>query len=314
MVTLPERSLHFTAAPGDWLRRAPANPLRRGPIVLATDGTTRGGALVVAAQLLAARLDLPLEVISILESPASSARAGFAVQDDDARRHAREIAVSDYVSRFAGGATPPRIHVRVGDVAVEIGRFARDVSATMIIIGATPDRLLRHTESGPRMVQLLRSVPCPVLSVPSTFDSLPRVVVAAVDFGPSSVRAAQAALLLVDRGGTLLLAHVLPEMTRPASSNAPAQTEPSSNLHALFDRVRDELGPSVPSGVKIETTVIADAAVDGILTSAIHAHADLIAVGTDGPGASDRVPPGGVTQTVVRNADQAVLASPPPSR
>jgi len=316
MVSLSERSTPFTTATSSWSRHAPANPLRRGPILLATDGTTRGGALVVAAQLLATKLDLPLAVISIIEPPVRSAPADDTLRTgdviDDVRRHAREVAVSDYVSRFAGGATPPRIHVRAGDVATEIGRFASEVSATMVIIGATPDRLLRRTESGARMAQLLRTVPCPVLSVPSRFDALPRVVVAAVDFGPSSVRAAQAALLLIDRGGTLLLAHVLPKRTRPRSVAALNRADSSPDVHALFDRVCDELAPSVPPSVKIETMLIADDTGDGILTSASHARADMIAVGTDGTGPIERPLLGGVAETVVRNADQAVLASPPP--
>jgi nucleotide-binding universal stress UspA family protein len=317
MVLISERSIPFAAVPDDW-RRTPTNPLRRGPVVLATDGTTRSGALVVAAQLLATKLDLPLEVISVLEpkSEAASRTAGLTTDDpavEDASRYAREIGVSDYVSRFAGGATPPRIHVRVGNVADEIARFARQVSATIVIIGAMPDLLLRRTESAAHVTQLLRSIDCPVLTVPPSFRWLPRVVVAAVDFGPSSVRAAQAALLLVDRGGTLLLAHVRPTRVQPASMSADYRaTDLDVDVHALFDRVRDELAPSIPTGVKIETVLIADDPADGIFASASHARAELIAVGTDGIGALERLLLGRVTETVVRDADQAVLASPPP--
>ena len=41
--------------------------MRRGPIVLATDGTSQNGATVVAAQLLADRIGMPLGVVTVLE-------------------------------------------------------------------------------------------------------------------------------------------------------------------------------------------------------------------------------------------------------
>ena len=119
---------------------AKANPVRRGPVVLAIDGTESGGSAVVAARMIAARLDLPLEVITVLEpTPMSSAtrEAGGRADPahDEARRLTREIAVTDYVCRFSGGETPPRVHVRVGNVSDEIMRFAREVFATTVVVG-----------------------------------------------------------------------------------------------------------------------------------------------------------------------------------
>jgi nucleotide-binding universal stress UspA family protein len=57
---------------------------------------------------------------------------------DDARRQAREIAVTDYVCRFSGGDTPPRVHVRVGNASDEIIHFARAVLATTVVMGNGP--------------------------------------------------------------------------------------------------------------------------------------------------------------------------------
>ena len=118
---------------------ATTNAVRRGPVVLAIDGTESGGSAVVAARTIAARLDLPLEVITVLEpTPMSSATLEIEAHgdpaDDDARRQTREIAVTDYVCRFSGGDTPPRVHVRVGNVSEEIIRFARQVFATTVVV------------------------------------------------------------------------------------------------------------------------------------------------------------------------------------
>jgi nucleotide-binding universal stress UspA family protein len=317
MVTLSERSAHIAVRPSERARRTTTNPARRGPVILATDGASRSGAVVVAAQLLAARLDVPLEVVSVLEpTPIYASIPDVVVLSDptidEARRDAQETMVSDYVGRFSGGATPPRIQVRFGGVVAELSRFAREVSATMIVMGSAPHRRFRRVASGNRAAQVLHSAGCPVLSVPPTFAELPRTVVAAVVFGPASVRAAQAAFLVVDDGGTVVLTHILPPLVRSAALSADEPTEPTGGVHAMFDRLREELRPCTPAGVKIETRLIIDDAVNGILSSADHLDADLVAVGTHGQRLAARLLLGSVTETILHRTERPVLASPPP--
>lgn len=297
--------------------RPMTNPARRGPIVLATDGMGEGGAPVLAARLLAARLDVPLEVVTVLEpfplyDGALDMGISYAPLVDESRRDTQETVVSDFVSRFSGGAAPPRVHVRFGSVAHEIARFAREHSATVVVMGAAPHRRLRHVVSGERAAQVLRSTDCPVLSVPPTFLALPRTAVVAVDFGPSSVRAALTALLVIDDRGTLVLTHVLPPLMSPAALSSPPSDDPTAEVHGLFDRLRDELAPYVPEGVKLETRLITGDAVDGLLTSAEQVEAELVAVGTRGPGVFTRLLVGSVADNVIHAADQPVLATPPP--
>ena len=317
MVTLSERSAMMTVQPG-LSRRVHTNPMRRGPVVLATDGTALGGAAVVAAQLIAARLDLPLEVVTVLEpTPIFSAAPDVVVVSDpsidEARRQACETTVTDYICRFSGGAPPPGVHVRFGGVAAEISRFAQERSATMVVLGSAPHRRFRHMASGDRAAQVLHSARCPVLSVPPSFTELPHTVIAALDFAPASVRAAQAALLVVADGGTVLLTHALAPLVRPAALSTLLENDPSAEVHALFDRVREELVPLVPPNVKLETRLITDEPIEGIISSATYAGADLIAVGTHGGNFLSRFLLGSVAESVVHQAKQAVLASPPPS-
>jgi len=318
MVMLCERSATMTMEP-ELSRRADENPMRRGPVVLATDGTARGGAAVVAAQLIAARLGLPLEVVAVLEpTPIFSAAPEIVVVSDpsidEARRQACETTVTDYVCRFSGGAPPPRVHVRFGGVAAEVSRFARELSATMVVLGSAPHRRFRHMASGDRAAQVLHSARCPVLSVPPSFTVLPHTVIAAVDFGPASVRAAQAALLVVADGGTVLLTHALaPLLVHPSALSTIPEADPGAEADALFDRVRAELIPFAPPNVKLETRLITDDATEGIISSAAHAGADLIAVGTHGGNFFSRLLLGSVAESVVHHAKQAVLVSPPPS-
>ena len=317
MVTLSGRSATMTVQPARSSARVPTNPMRRGPVVLATDGTARGGAAVVAAQLIAARLDLPLEVITVLEpTPIFSAPDVVVVSDpaiDEARRQACETTVTDYVCRFSGGAPPPRVHVRFGGIAAEVSRFARERSATMVVLGSAPHRRFRHMASGDRAAQVLHSARCPVLSVPPSFTELPHTVIAALDFAPASVRAAQAALLVVADGGTVVLTHALAPAVRPSALNAVIGNDPHAETDALFDRVREELIPFTPPNVELETRLIAGDPVEGIITLAAQAGADLLAVGTHGGNFFSRLLLGSVAEGVIHSAKQAVLASPPPS-
>ena len=297
---------------------ATVNPTRRGPVVLATDGTSESGAAVVAAQLLAARLDVPLEVVSVLDpTPVYTTSVPEVVVPndstiDESRRETRETAVTDYFCRFSGGATPPRVHVRFGGIATEISRFAHEVSATMIVMGSAPHRRFRRIASGNRAARVLHSAPCPVLAVPPTFWELPQTVVAAVDFGPASVRGARAALLVVGDGGTLVLTHVMPPSMRAAALVAVEPTEPSADVQARFDDLRHELHSCAPPGVRVEQRLVIDDAVTGILGTADRLGADLIAVGTHGPGLVARLLLGSVAESVLRRTARPVLASPPP--
>jgi len=318
MATLSRESTRFGVVPGVRSHGVFGNPVRRGPVVLATDGRSQSGAVVVAAQLIAARLAVPLEVVSVLEpTPVyTTSVPEVAVPNDptidESRRDAREIAVSDYFSRFSGGATPPRVHVRLGSIATEVSRFAREVSATMVVMGSAPHRRFRRVASSDRAAHVLHSAPCPVLAVPPTFWELPRIVMAAVDFGPASVRGARAALLVLDDGGTLVLTHVVPPSSRPAALGATEPGEPSAALQARFDDLREALRSCAPPGVGIEQQLVTNDPVTGILSAADHLGADLVAVGTHGPGLVERLLLGSVAESVLRRTARPVLASPPP--
>ena len=298
------------------------NPARRGPILLACDGTGQSRAPVIVARLIADRLGVPLEVVAVLEPQVmygvaigTGAAPMFMPEIEKARRTNRAAAVQNYIARFSGGASPVPMHVRFGGIAEEIGAVARERGATLVVVGAAPHQRVNRMIGGERAVQVLRSSSVPVLSVPPGITELPRQIVVAVDFAPASVRAAQAALLLVADGGTLTLLHVL----SPALSDAPLRDEtgrdPATAVQTMFERLRDELRPYVPSGVTIETRVTTGDPIDGIFSAAAATGAALIAVGTHGPRFLERLFVGSVASTVVHTAEQPVLAvpSPPPA-
>jgi nucleotide-binding universal stress UspA family protein len=293
------------------------NPTLRGPILLATDGASKSGAAIVAARLLATRLNLPLEVVSVLQPQiaygvALGGTPIYIPELDEAQRASRLAAVLAYVARHSDGPPPP-VYVRFGAIAEEIAEVARERSATIVVVGAAPHRRLNQVVAGERAVQVLRSATSPVLSVPPGFSALPRNIVAAIDFSPASIRAAQAALLVLGDGGTLTLLHVISPLLGDAPIRDLGDRDPADAIQTLFGRLRDELRPFVPPDVTIETRVRTDVDIDGILGAASDTGADLIAVGTHGPRLLERLFLGSVASSVLHGAPQAVLASPPPS-
>ena len=296
----------------------PRNPALRGPVLLATDGTSQSGAAITAARLIAERLHVALEVVTVLEPEIiyGATLGGVPVylpEVFDARKEARLSSVQSYLARHSpAGAVAPTIHLRSGPLAQEIAATARQQGATLIVIGAAPHRRLNYMVAGERAVQVLRSASVPVLSVPPGFSELPRSVVAAIDFSPASIRAAQAALLLLAPGGTLTLTHVLSPILADAPIRDAAGRDPSNSVQMLFGRVRDELRPYVPADVTIETHITTDEHRNGILETAAKLDADLVVVGTHGPRFLERMFIGSVASSVMHAAPQAVLAAPPP--
>ena len=294
------------------------DPTRRGPILLACDGPGQSSAPLVAARLLAERLGLALEVVTVLEPEAAYAVAlgglpVFLPEVEDARRARRMDDVRNYIARFSGGAAPLPLHVRCGAIADEIATVARERAATLVIVGASPHQRLNRIIGGERAVQLLRLSGCPVLSVPPGFVALPRKIVVGVDFGPASVRAAQLALSMLADGGTLSLVHVILPVLADRLLRDQTEHNVIDEVRSLFNRLRGELRAYVPERATIETCVKTGEAVEGIVLSAASMDAEVIAVGTHGPRFLERLFVGSVASSVVHAAAQAVLAVPPPS-
>ena len=299
-------------------RAALRNPALRGPILLATDGTSQSGAAVVAARLLAEQLGLPLEVVTVLEPDlaygvALGGTPLYMPDVDDARRARRVAEVLEYVARFSGGAAPPTMHVRFGAIAEEVADVALARSATMVVVGSAPHQRVNRMIAGERAVYVLRASPVPVLSVPPGFSALPRNILVGVDFAPASFHAAQVALLLLTNGGTLTLLHMLSPLLGDAPLRDATGRDPADAVQTLFERVRDELRPYVPDVVTIETRVRTGDDADCIVRCATSIGADLVAVGTHGPHLLERLFLGSVASSVVHSAPQTVLAVPPPS-
>jgi nucleotide-binding universal stress UspA family protein len=295
------------------------NPVRRGPIVLAVKDAEMSRGPAVAAKLLAERLGVPLEIVTVLEQVPLYGNAGFIPSTaapiiEAARRDDRVRALEEYTARFLDDLAPPHTQIRYGSVSRELSAAARELNATAIVVGAAPHRRRSRVIGGERAAQILRRADCPVLSIAPGFTELPRQAVVGTDFSPSSVRAASAALLMLADGGTLLLLHAMEPFDHTARlRDGSDRDRDTTAVQQLFTQLQTELQPLVASDIVVSTRVIGQDAVTGLLEAAEETGATLIAVGTHGPNLVERVFAGSIASSILHSAEQTVLAAPPPS-
>jgi nucleotide-binding universal stress UspA family protein len=201
------------------------------------------------------------------------------------------------------------LDVRVGQTSREIRDLAREIDATAIVLAAQPHGLFGQAITGVRATQVLRGAPCPVLTVETTFAELPRKIIAAVDFSPASVRAAQAALMLAADNSIVTLVYVAEPFVHPRES---ARATLRKDIAVLFGRLRDELAPYTPAGSILQTRELEGEVVQQLLQCANSLGAELIATGTAGPGLIERMFLGSTATSLIHLARCSVIASPSP--
>jgi nucleotide-binding universal stress UspA family protein len=292
------------------------NPARRGPILLAIHGEEPTSAAITAARRLAERNELPLQVVTVVEYVRAFSGAQGMLPTVTTLTPAFMDQQAETVRRRLGDAlgdeTKWSLDVRDGSPAREIASAAREVDATAIVVDAAPRRGVRHVVSGARALQVVGRSSCPVLSVAPSFAIPPLTIVAAIDFSPASIHAAQAALLFAAERATVFLVHSpLPIRLAHAARDA-AGALFGGDTGAYFARVRAELDPFLPSGVTIVTRTIEGSVVSGVLALAESEHADLIVAGTHGPGPVERFFVGSTAAGLLHGAPCPVLVSPPP--
>jgi nucleotide-binding universal stress UspA family protein len=201
------------------------------------------------------------------------------------------------------------LDVRLGRPAREVRDFARELDATIILMSAEPHKLFGRAVAGVKAAQVLRGAPCPILSIAPPFTGLPRTVVAAVDFSPASIRAVQAALLLAADDAKVTLIHVVPD----GGLGLDHQIRMSEQTRTLFERLREQLVPFTPERVTLEMREMQGEVIHQLLEGADSLGADLLAIGTEGPGFVERTFLGSTAASALHLARCTVLASPAPA-
>ncbi len=295
-------------------RKAPEHQLLRGPVVLATRGSQDSKSAALVAKQIAKKLNRRLEIVSVVEPallyglPPDAQASSISI--DHEARDARERDIRGPFAEVIGRRGDWTHDVRIGQPAAEICDAARDADATVIVVGSSPHRRMRRIVAGKRAAQILHHAGSPVLAVAPWLKDLPHNCVAAIDFSAASIRAAQAALLIMDKGARLALVHVMPESYfRPVPNSEDAKLR--IKVMEQLEEIRSQLLEQAP-GAEISTTVLHGEPATETLNHAESVDADLLATGTHGRPALVRMLVGSVATELLHGAPCSVLASPPP--
>jgi len=246
------------------------------PIVVGLDGTDIGSGAAAVALSLARAWEAPLRVVSALEG----ARDVWA-RGAERRRQARELQRRNRLTHFAQCADAEGVscHIDIDDgcAITRLVECATSSRAELIVLGLRPSTTPAPVFCDDTALRLIRRTTIPVLAVTPDVREQPRRAIAAIDFSPSSVAAARAALKVLQPGGTLVLAHLPPDFTGAGSRAGEIAAGYSQANSAAFERLARELAPRCMS---IATVRLNGTLVEELAELADQTDADLIAVGT----------------------------------
>jgi len=266
-------------------------------ILLATHGGESAEGAARVAALLAERLQAQLGVLCVLE-PQPVVDYGYLAavpptpEQYQMLSEALRGAVTSQLRRCGKVECAPVVEIGLG--AQEIARAAREQGAALIVVGLGPHHVLDRALGGETALQLVQIASTPVLALPANATSIPRRVMAAVDFTPTSIRAARVPLLWLGPGDVLELVHVAPP-------DAPSAV---SRLEQLKTEMVSE------TRATIETRELRGDPARTLLEHAATSRSDLIAAGTHGYGIWKRLTLGSVASKLVRLSPVGVLIAP----
>ncbi len=215
---------------------------------------------------------------------------------------------------------PACLVVKSGAPAREIATYAAGLPADLLVVGTHGTGGFERLVLGSVAEKVLRTAPCPVLTVPPHGVATSRLpferVLCAIDFSECSLVALEYAMTAaLDSGASLTLAHVIEwpwsEPPAPAFSELPAA---EASALADFRRRREQdtsapLGALVPETLahRCHTRISHGRSHVQILKLATEERADLIVLGVHGRKPIDMAMFGSTTHHVVRHATCPVL-------
>jgi universal stress protein E len=207
------------------------------------------------------------------------------------------------------------VRIALGAVPAEILRYAEHEGAALIVMGLRHHGLVDRVLRDETTLTVARRARAAVVGVTPTLRGLPRNVVVGVDFGPASIRAARAALDIMEPGtptdrSVLRLVYV----DRNAFEGGHEDTAGEAvirelGIAAAFERLVDDL--AAPPTMDVETVVRRGPIADEILALVDESNADLVVVGSLRHERIERWILGSVTTEVVRDGRCSVLVIPP---
>ena len=277
-----------------------------GGVVVGVDGSLESiAALNTGAAITRARRCV-LHAVSVLPSIHSLARTEalrIALRASELKQLLRALeAPADWTSEAVIG----RPAGRITDIAERRG-------AELIVMGSRHHGSIDQLFGDETTLQVMRISSVPVLAVGAAMEN-PHTIVAAVDFSPSSVRAARLALdfLKMNGAGSLYLVFVEPPADLVANEfQFAGESRFPGDVVVWFRRFVDSLGSH--RGIHVEPVLLTGRTVNAVLEFGERVGADVVAAGSHSHGRLERFLLGSVSTGLVRDASCPVLVVPPSS-
>jgi nucleotide-binding universal stress UspA family protein len=287
-----------------------------GPVLVATDGTEASDAALRVADGIARDHGLFVHAISVLE-PLSSIFApvdGLMVAlpptvSDATRMDVRLTTVRERVRKTVRPGDAWGIQVRIGPIAATLVAVAREMDASLIVLGLGKHRPVDRLLGDEIAAQVVRRASIPVLVVPSNATVPLRRAVVGIDFSRASIRAARAAVSLTTPPGHVWLAHVKPPLEIPSEAYEGALVIYTQGVLSTFKKIEERL--EAVELLEVRPVVLEGRVADELLAFGASHHADLLVTGAHGRTLVERLLIGSVTTKVLRAAQCAVLVIPP---
>ena len=203
------------------------------------------------------------------------------------------------------------VDVEHGDPAGSIARRAREVDASLIVMGIGRHHPIDRIIGAEMTLRVIRQANCPVFAVVGELTKCPVEVVVATDFSPPCAMAIKAVLPLLGEHATLHMVHV---WERSESTEKMMLDIESAYERALPERFAHFVSAlHLPPGIVVRSEVREGKVVPQLLAYAESHRADLLLAGRHGLNPLARLFVGSVTTALVRGATCSVLVTPEPT-
>lgn len=283
----------------------------KSTILVASDGTPGAlGALRMAAAL-QERDGARVEVMGVVEPiPAFDVGMMITIPESglaEARREGLEREIQEQIREVAGDGASWPVEVDAGIPGPRIVRKAREIGATLILLGLGRHRAVDRLLGGETALQVVRLSGCPVLAVPGAGGIIPRTALVAVDFSLHGEEAARVAARVIDPPGTLILAHVMQGLRFLRDVPEDWEARYRSEVEVRLDELRRSLEGK---GVEVRTRILEGDPARELLDLAQEEGVDLLAAGTHGHAFVARILLGSVSTRLLRGAAVTTLVAP----
>ena len=297
-----------------------ALPAPQGPILLATDGSPDAELAGIAVSQLHRALHASIHVVHCW-MPVISAYGPAGVLPVDAVEAYEEPAALVLEEQVAllkrRKLVPEATHLLEGRATELVPDLALELGARLIVIGSRGLGAVKRLVLGSVSEGIVHTTHTPVLVVRGAKRAWPPTDIVVGDDGSAESRLAASSAAWIARatGARMRIVHVMPAAWKDASSprQARAMAAASAAAEATAEEIADEVERTY--GFRPTTSVVVgDAAVRLVSQARKTPVPAMLAVGSRGLGAVQRLALGSVSTKILRAAPGPVLVCPPPAR